>query len=175
MELFERVGGLFAAKDDGVRAGLDGDTLMIDCNGCSHQPDLCSAVCIRCAVARISALGNADRIRLRAGRDLEVSGAAAEVLCDLASLDRLVRDARGRTGIRCGGCEYAGRRIIGEAWEGFPEPCFAGARERLMRFRAEDRRCAGCIQRTYRLLDQAERGLENIRRRTLSAGSGGGF
>lgn len=176
MELIDRFGDLLAGRgDDGIRAELDGDTLCIDCGGCGQVPDIRSGECVRCVVGRISALGNADRIRLRAGRDLEVFGDAAEVLCDLASLDRLVRGAASSTGLRCGACEHSCKRIVEEVWEDFPEPRFGGVRGRLMGFRAEDRRCVDCIQATYRLLDQAEIGLEEIRRKTLRTGNTGGW
>jgi hypothetical protein len=152
----------------------DNDTLTIDCRKCLHVPEIRSSDCIRCMVGCISSHGNAERIRLRTGKDMEISGQTANILCELALLDRSVKSAD--VSVRahsCNVCDYSRVNVINVAWQGFPDPYFEAARELLMKFRAEDRECANCLKKTYRALDQAELGLKNIKKKTTIITKGG--
>ena len=152
------------------------DTLCIDCRGCAQIPDVKSPDCIRCMVHNISQYGNAERIRMRTGRDLEISGVATELLCDLAFVDRSSQVVgRSENNRSCSNCDYSCEKIFDLAWQGFPDPYFEAARGRLLEFRPVERECATCIQKTYRALDQSELGLNNIKKRvSVLAIRGGG-
>lgn len=154
---------------------MEGDTLCIDCRNCMCVPEVKSAECIRCIVSAISECGNSERIRLRTGRDMEISGPSAAILCELAALDRSANVMNGFGRERgCANCEFSCRNVFNVAWQGFPDPFFEAARNKLMSFRAEDPECATCMQRTYRALDQAELGLNNVKKKvTMLAARGG--
>lgn len=154
---------------------LEEDVLSIDCRTCPYVPEMRSSECVRCVVHWISECGNPERIRLRTSRDLEISGTAAEILCDMASLDRSISLPGPATGRSCSGCPYTYQRIIDIAWQGFPDPFFESARNALMMFRAEDPECTNCIQKSYRALDQAEINLKNIRNKVRKSIARGGY
>ena len=105
---------------------------------------------------------------MRTGRDIEISGPAAELLCELSFVDRSSSAVNTVKRGRCRACRYSEDRIMDIAWETFPEPDFAGARGRLMTFRTGNGVCDVCIQRTYRALDQAELSMSEISRRASS-------
>lgn len=138
------------------RITADEDIISIDCRGCGRIPDTGSKECISCIVDGISEHGCVSRIRLRTGKDIEISGTAAELFCELSLIYRSARSAVNEEKGRCRSCKYSCRRIAGLAWEKFPEPDFAGARGVLMTSRTSNKVCGICIQKTYRILDQAE-------------------
>ncbi len=162
-------------KDEELSSSVIDDVLCIDCRRCTSRPDIKSQGCVRCVVGQITVQGNIERIRLRTSRDLEISGKTVESLCELAFLDRSIRNMSTSASTRsCNGCDYSLMKVFDIAWKGFPDPYFEAAREHLMKFRAEDDACAACLQRTYRALDQAERGLSGIIRGLSSkVGTGG--
>lgn len=152
-------------KNGAEEAKIDGDVLSIDCRECGKVPDAGSGECIRCIVSEISVNGCAARIRLRTGRDTEISGPAAEILCELSFIDRSASSVGGRPMRRCGSCRHSCDRIVGIAWSAFPAPDFAGARGKLMSFRPSNGVCEVCVQKTYRALDQAELSISEISKR----------
>jgi len=152
-------------KDDAVGAELSEDVLSINCRKCSKVPDCRSPVCLKCIVHHISQEGNAGRIRLRTSRDLELFGPAAEVLCEMAALYRSTTLCTNLGGRSCSDCDNSCRKIMEIAWAGFPDPKFDSARGRLVSFRPVDGKCNNCIQKTYRALDQAELGMNNLKKR----------
>lgn len=176
MESTNSIRRLFGGrKTEESYASVEGDTLSIDCRNCMCVPEIRSAECIRCIVSAISEHGNAERIRLRTGRDLEISGPSAEILCELAFVDRSANTMNSSSGRRgCANCQFSCRNVFNVAWQGFPDPYFEAAREMLLSFRAEDQECASCMQRTYRALDQAELGLKNIKKKVSTLAARGG-
>ncbi|MFA6952678.1 MAG: hypothetical protein WCQ23_06425 [Candidatus Methanomethylophilaceae archaeon] len=165
---------MLGKKQKSSPISVEDDVLCIDCRDCRAVPEIRSPDCIRCIVRCISQSGNAERIKLRTSRDLEISGPAAEILCELSFLDRTADNMNGHNKPRsCANCEYSCDRIFDIAWQGFPDPYFESARGKLMRFRAEDQMCSTCLQKTYRALDQAELGLKNIKKKAaLTAARG---
>jgi hypothetical protein len=149
---------VFSGKDKKKtnRIVADGDMISIDCRGCGKIPDPGSSECISCIVKGISENGCASGIRLRTGKDMEISGKGAELFCELALIYRSGRSAVAEEKGRCRTCKYSCRKISELAWEKFPEPDFAGARGLLMTSKASGKPCGVCIQKTYRILDQAE-------------------
>ncbi|MGE0015375.1 MAG: hypothetical protein AB7S83_04240 [Candidatus Methanomethylophilaceae archaeon] len=161
-------------KNSVAGAKIDGDVLSIDCQDCRKVPDAGSAECIRCIVSKVSENGCASRIRLRTGRDTEISGPAAEVLCELSFIDRSTSSVGGGPMRRCGSCRHSCDRIVGIAWSAFPAPDFAGARGKLMSFRPSNGVCEVCVQKTYRALDQAELSISEISKRVSAMADGKG-
>lgn len=161
-------------KDGAAMSEIDGDVLSIDCRGCGKIPDAGSAECIRCIVSNISDKGCVARVRLRTGRDMEISGPAVEILCKLSFIDRSASSVDNNRAHRCRSCHYSYDRIVGIAWSSFPTPDFSGARGKLMSFRAANNVCDVCIQKTYRALDQAELSVSEISKRTSAMAGGKG-
>ena len=162
-------------KCDAPEAELSEDVLTINCRKCSTVPDCRSPVCLRCIVSHISEEGCAGRIRLRTSRDLELFGPAAEALCEIASLYRSASPGAAPAGRSCSDCDNSCRKVMELAWAGFPDPKFDSARGRLVSFHPADGRCSGCIQKTYRALDQAELGMDNLKKRiSVEAARAGG-
>ncbi|MDD2410627.1 MAG: hypothetical protein PHV81_03000 [Candidatus Methanomethylophilaceae archaeon] len=161
-------------KNGAAGSEIEGDVLSIDCRDCGKIPDPGSAECIRCIVSRISENGCAVRIRLRTGRDTEISGPAAEVLCELSFIDRSASSVGVRKMRRCGSCRYSCDRVVGIAWGAFPSPDFAGARGKLMSFRPSNSVCEVCVQKTYRALDQAELSISEVSKRVSAMADGKG-
>jgi hypothetical protein len=161
-------------KNGVAEAKMDGDVLSIDCRECGNVPDAGSDECIRCIVSKISENGCAARIRLRTGRDTEISGPATEILCELSFIDRSASSLSGRPMRRCGSCRHSCDRIVGIAWSTFPTPDFAGARGKLMSFSPSNGVCEVCVQKTYRALDQAELSISEISKRVSAMVDGRG-
>ena len=153
---------------ESVDAELSEDVLSISCRKCSKVPDLRSPVCMKCMIHHVSQQGNAGRIRLRTSRDLEVFGSAAEVLCELAVFYRSTAlNTSGANGRTCSDCANSCQKIMEIIWAGFPDPKFDSARGRLMSFHPAESKCNSCIQKTYRALDQAELGMNNLKKKVI--------
>ena len=167
MEIKDLLNSVTKKKDDqGPRAEMSEDILCIDCRGCDKAPSVRSQSCIRCMINNLSVSGSAGRIKLRTSRDLELSGPATELLSDLASIKRTADNLQMyRSSRSCAGCDRSCERVMSSAWEGFPEPYFDVARKRLMISGPSNPSCNTCIQKTYRVLDQTELGIENIRKK----------
>ncbi|MDR2845908.1 MAG: hypothetical protein LBV63_01340 [Candidatus Methanoplasma sp.] len=150
-----------------VSSEIVDDVLCMDCRSCTHVPEVRSNDCIRCIIAHISQHGNANKVKLRTSRDLELSGFAVEILCEMASLDRSSNSlSRSERSHACSGCSCSCAKVFNVAWAGFPDPYFDAARSKLMNFKPSSRECEVCVQKTYRSLDQSELGLKNIKRKT---------
>jgi hypothetical protein len=155
------------------RATMDGDMLQIDCVGCPRCPDMGAPDCIRCISRAIADHGNPERISLRTMRDLEYSGRAVGFLNEMAALDRMASAVDpGSKGPHCRNCEHSCVRIFGIAWGSFPRPDFYAARSVLKEFTPPRPECSSCVQKTYRTLDQAELGFENVSDRASKAVNG---
>lgn len=167
MNALQKINSLLKTdENNGCNAEVDGDTLLIDCRKCPRPSEARSSECIRCIVTNVSLCGNAERIRLRTSKDTEISGPAAEILCDMAFVSRSARTSAGSFASRsCGSCGYSCDKIIDMAWSGFPEPYFDQARSKLMAFRPGERECELCLQKTYRSLDQAEQVFGGMRKK----------
>ena len=161
---------MYSLKKNDMRQTKDAemcdDTLHIECRKCKRAPNIRSSECMGCMVDCITECGNADRIRLRTSRDLELSGQAAELLCELAGIRMFAKSVhRGLKGRNCAGCEHSCERVLASAWSGFPEPSFDTARNGLMKFSPSSPACSNCIQKSYRILDQTELNMGNFRKK----------
>lgn len=151
---------------------MDCDVLSINCRSCGNIPDPASTECIRCIVSEIKSKGCSSRIRLRTGNDIEISGSAAEMLCEFSSVDSLSSTVKAGGKRKCKSCKYSPDKILNFARAAFPVPDFAGARGKLMSFRPADEICGICIQRTYRALDQAELSMSELSGKIASLSGG---
>ena len=146
--------------------------LVVSCRGCDQFPDAGSPTCIRCITSAISTEGVSDRIQLKAGKDTDISGQAAEVLCDLAQLRRATLPTNGTR--RCSACMRSPVRVMGDAWADFPDPSFAAACDRLYSLAGDGPECAACLQRTHSALRMAEDNMERVREKAARIASGKG-
>ncbi len=144
------------------RASIDGDILTIDCKGCGQNPDMGSPICIRCVTRSIVVHGNPERISLITGRNREYSGNVVEFLNEMAAIDRMASAIGTYSDSKCKGCENSCSYIFGIAWSTFPDPDFSNARAKLRMFEPTRPECNGCIQKTYRMLDQAELSFDKV-------------
>jgi len=146
-------------------AELSEDVLSINCRLCSKVPDIRSPGCLRCMIFHVSQQGSAGRIRLRTSKDLEIFGPAADAICELAVFYRSAAPVTNKGGKSCASCGGSFPRVMDIVWSGFPEPNFNAARGSLMSFHPQDSRCSLCVQRTSRALDQAEHGIDNLKKK----------
>jgi hypothetical protein len=176
MELESIISAISKKKTESADAELEEDVLSINCRKCKTAPDFRSPGCLKCIIHHISQQGNAGRIRLRTSKDMEIFGPAAETLCELAVFYRSTSlSIHKDDGKSCADCNNSCSRIMDIAWSGFPDPNFDSARGRLAMFRPSDTKCNLCIQKTYRALDQAEHGVDNLKKKISieSARTGG--
>ena len=146
-------------------AELSEDVLSINCRICNRVPDVKSPGCLRCMIFHVSQQGSAGRIRLRTSKDLEIFGPAADAICELAVFYRSATPSSNKAGKSCANCSSSFPKVMEIVWSGFPEPNFNSARGSLMSFRPQDSRCSQCIQRTGRALDQAEHGIDTLKKK----------
>lgn len=138
-------------------------TLNIDCKACGREPDPRTNECIRCISAAVSAEGAGDRIILHKIRDMQITGDAAELICDLSSvMSAPVRDPDDR---QCSDCPRRPSEIMEELWSGFPNPKFSECASKVWVGPGEDPECVICLQRTSMHIRNAEKGMSAIRER----------
>lgn len=135
--------------------------LMIDCRGCSQQPDVCDIQCLTCITGAVHRTGGADRIRMSAEKDYEISGKASDAVCLLSDvLHKPVCDPRSP---ECGGCERRPTAVHSALWATFPEPSFASARQLVRRNPTDGPVCTSCLQRTASMIDASEAQINRVR------------
>lgn len=145
--------------------------LCISCTGCERSPDVCEPYCIRCISCAVASEGAGDRIRMTAGKDTEVTGPAAELVCRLSALMTMpVTDPRDP---RCTDCTSRPTVVMSSIWDTFPEPAFATARSSVRVAPTDDPECVACMQRTMVMVDSSEKAMDEIRA-TASAIAGRG-
>ena len=151
----------------------DSRSLVISCTGCDQLPDPSNSACARCICEAIAEEGPSERIRLTGTRDTEISGGAARLLCELATLSiPVIGDMQGR---RCRGCSRSPSNVLAGAWADFPEPSLGPAMSRLYSDTGDGPECTVCMQRTYAALKKADDDLSRIRAKASSMAKGGAF
>ncbi|MDR3206014.1 MAG: hypothetical protein LBT41_02810 [Candidatus Methanoplasma sp.] len=155
----------------GGKAELTDDVLCIDCRGCVRTPEVRSNECIRCIVRQMAEKGSAGKVRMRTALDTELSGPAAEILGELASIYRSASSMKQSEKSRsCGTCDHSCKKVFNAAWVGFPDPYFGAARNSLACVKPSSAECAACVRKTLRAIDQAELCLGRVK----DAASAGG-
>ncbi len=174
MEIGSKLNGALSGLKHGKRAGgpgeerpyvpeatVSGGSLMMNCSGCRYAPDPGTAECLKCMVSTMCSVGSSDRIVLRTGRDVEISGRSGKAVKDTASVMRWSRPQEEERG-RCRVCELSRRKVMEEVWDSFPDDSVAAAEARLGGKRPSGKDCDMCVLRTRRALEQIDRGLREI-------------
>ncbi len=160
-EILNGLEGLLRESPHGPEVEFEGGALVIDCRGCDYTPVPGSDECIRCMVEAMRSEGGCDRIVLRTGKDIEVSGRAGEAIRETASIKRWSY-SREKLPIRCRSCHVSRDSVMNAAWSVFP----AGAVSEGHRILASDppgkEGCEECIGRTSAALDQMEIGISKV-------------
>lgn len=155
------VRGFRPAEPEGVPECLrDGGSVVIMCSGCRLRPEPSSPECVGCMVRCLSRHGGADRVVLRTGTDLEISGRACRMLAEAASLMSRTSGPIVPDGRRCRGCGSSMGRVMGVFWSGFPGDGSQAARALLPQ--DPEGECVECAMRTSRAIAAAEEGLARI-------------
>ncbi len=149
------------------RRSDDSNTLCINCRGCERFPDSCNRACVICMCEAVLDSGTAEKIRLVSNKDVEITGATAEIICSLARIRRpLISDPSGR---KCAKCSRSPSAILGSTWSDFPDPDFKKACSRLYSDSSDGPECIACMQRTFNALSVCERDMDAIRSKTKDA------
>lgn len=153
MDFDTGIRGLFGGTaDKDPPAELSGDLLVIDCRGCAYAPVPGSNECLRCMVRSMCGAGSADRVVLRTGRDIEISGRAGRAVKEAASAMRWSIPIAKPKG-RCRMCPASRDSVVRAAWDRFPDGPDGTVRAMLTDI--PDREgCAECVSGTARVLDQ---------------------
>lgn len=150
------------SKEGTVEHRFEGNALIIECRECGFMPEPGSKECMRCMVERMSESGGVDRIILRTGRDLEISGRTGQALKRMASLKRGSCSVVRNTG-RCRRCPSQRNRVMETVWNDFPYPNFYGGKA-LLDDDKGDETCMRCISSTRRAIAQIETDMEDLRK-----------
>lgn len=142
-------------------AEIMGDALIIDCRRCRLAPVPGTSECISCMVASMCRAGSADRVVLRTGRDMEISGKAGRILKEAASLRRWSIPAEALPA-RCRGCAVSRHEVMSRAWDRFPDPVEPSVKASLVRDVPARDGCAECASGTMKALEQMERGVGSL-------------
>ena len=161
MDLNLRLKGFQRRSEGHPPTDLTGDLLTIDCRGCGYAPVPGSKECLGCMVERMCETGGADRLVLRTGKDIEISGKAGRAVKEAASLRRWSLPHDVPTG-RCRTCPVSRREIMSRAWERFPEGMTDGLAEQVVSQVPDRDGCRGCIEATVRALVQLDEGMAGI-------------
>ncbi len=161
MDFNTGIRGLFGeAADKDPPAELSGDLLVIDCRGCAIAPVPGSNECLRCMVRSMCNAGSADRVVLRTGRDIEISGKAGRMVKEAASTMRWSIPLVKPKG-RCRMCPASRDAVVRAAWDRFPDGPDGAIRAMLTDI--PDREgCAECAAGTARVLDQIGDGIARM-------------
>ncbi len=142
-------------------AEIIGDALIIDCRRCRLAPVPGTSECISCMVASMCRAGSADRVVLRTGRDMEISGKAGRILKEAASLRRWSIPAEAPPA-RCRGCAVSRHEVMSRAWDRFPDPVEPSVKASLVRDVPARDGCAECASGTMKALEHMERGVGSL-------------
>ncbi len=161
MDFKEGIRGLLGdTADKDPPSELSGDLLVIDCRGCAYAPVPGSNECLRCMVRCMCDAGSADRVVLRTGRDIEISGKAGRLVKDAASAMRWSIPIAKPKG-RCRMCPASRDAVVRAAWERFPDAPDGSVRAMLSDIPDRDG-CAECAAGTARILDQIGDGIARM-------------
>ncbi|MBE6520683.1 MAG: hypothetical protein E7Z68_06170 [Thermoplasmata archaeon] len=155
-------------KPEPPPAALSGGALIINCSRCMYAPDPGTAECIRCMVATMCSVGSTDRIVLRTGKDMEISGRSGKIVKDTASVMRWSFPQEEEKG-RCRMCELSRKKVMDDVWDSFPKDTIVSAEARLQGKHPQGKDCDMCILRTRRALEQIDLGLKDISERMSEA------
>ena len=145
-------------------AAISDETLIINCSRCRFSPDPGTAECIGCMVRTMCSVGSSDRIVLRTGKDVEISGRSGKAIKDTASVMRWSMPQEEPRG-RCSMCDLSRGQVVKAVWDRFPSDGLGMAHATLQGKRPPGKDCEGCVLRTRRALEQIEAGLKEVTER----------
>lgn len=134
-------------------------SISVSCKNCTQYPDPASTKCICCICEAVSVCGATDTIRLSGVKDMEISGDAAEIFCDLARLCKPIANDQKR---KCVRCPRSPQAIYDSVWSEFPDMSFAKACSRIYTDSRDGPECAGCLQKTYITLSNCDVEMKRI-------------
>lgn len=158
-----------ADADERPEASVEGDAMVIPCRGCRLAPVPGSDECIRCMVDLMCDTGGCERIVLRTGRDIEISGEAGRAIRDVASVKRWSY-SRERLPASCRGCPVSREEVMDAAWSAFPKEAVSEGRRMLRDGPPDKDGCRECFVRTGAALDQMDEGLRAVLDRMAGGG-----
>ncbi len=141
-------------------ARMDGNAMVIDCLGCGFTPEPASKECLRCMVNNMSELGGAERIILRTGKDIEISGKTTNVIRNISSLRRWSLPPE-NDAFRCKRCNVSRAVVMNDLWDEFPELPFADMMSRLDQ-EGQNEECSDCIRSSIIALEQLQSDIDRI-------------
>jgi len=149
-----------SSEDDKDKVRLDSDALVIDCRSCGFAPEPASRECFRCMVDSMSCAGGTERIIMRTGKDIEVSGTSGEVIRRIASLKRWsipMQDGNRE----CRRCDTSRKEVFSKLWENFPDLDFQSAMESL-ESGGDKEDCSMCLRSSRRALEQLRIDMDSV-------------
>ena len=152
--------GMLSDRNSETAACNEGNALVILCKDCEYTPEPASRECLRCMVERMSELGGSDRIILRTGKDVEISGRSGNLIRNLSSLRRWSMPAES-TGYRCRRCNCSRSSVMRDLWDEFPEMGFPDMKYRLNQ-EGLDGDCRECIRSSIIAVEQLQSDIDRI-------------
>ena len=135
--------------------------VVVHCRGCDRKPSVTDQTCIRCMVAAVSLQGDADRIRMSGGRDVEVTGRTARTVCLMSRL--LSSPVEDPDRPKCSDCPRRPTLVLDAAMQDFPEPSFQRARVLTLKRPDDEPECAACVQMSSSIITASEEVMDRIR------------
>ncbi len=135
--------------------------VVIRCRGCSRRPSATDQACIRCMAAAVSLQGDADRIRMSGGKDVEVTGRTAQAVCLMSLL--LSSPVEDPDRPKCSDCPRRPSMVLEAAMQDFPEPSFQRARVLALKRPDDEPECTACLQMSSSILTASEEVMDRIR------------
>ena len=147
-------------EEEPDRTTFEGDSLIINCRGCDYRPEPASRECLICMVDNLCRHGDAKRIVLRTGMDMEISGRSGEALRKIASLKRwsIPEPSKERS---CRNCSTSRTIIMTDLWDTFPDLDFDAASSALMAIPQQEE-CAKCFRSSDRAIIQLKRDIDRV-------------
>ncbi len=145
-------------------------TVAVNCRGCTRRPSVTEQPCLRCMAAAITLQGDADRIRMCAGKDTEVTGRTARAVCLMSRLFSSPAEDPGKS--ECADCPRRPTAVVDAALQDFPEPSFQRARVMTLKRPEDDPECTACMQMSSALLSTMEEAMDRIRELVMSEEEG---
>ncbi len=144
------------------KASYEGDALVIGCQSCRYNPDPGSDECLTCMVDSMSRMSGCERIILRTGKDIEISGKSGSTIRRIASIKRWSVPMTSN-GFKCRKCGRSRAAVMDKVWKGFPEFHFDSVYETIDAKPTEPE-CSKCLRSTRKAVEQMEADLESVRK-----------
>jgi len=146
----------------------EGDALVIGCHGCRYSPDPASDECLTCMVDSMSRMSGCERIILRTGKDIEISGKSGNTVRRIASIKRWSVPMTSSS-FKCRKCGRSRAAVMDRIWKRFPELDFDNIYT-MLDTKPPEPECSKCLKATRKAVEQMESDLESVRK-SITGGS----